>query len=269
MFERVLVAVADRDSGRDVVALAESLRAPEAQVTLVNLYLNDEYVWAGARPAYHAEQRAGGIMLLRSLAPMVSPAPDLRCGGAPAVAKGLHDLAGELDADLIVVGTSRRGRWGHLFLGDDTKAILKRPPCAIAVAPSGYAVSRSAAIQHIGVADNQTPQSQHALDAALRLGTELQARVSTWEAPAGPGHDPVWMLTTFSGSVDLLVIGARDFGPFGRLLHPSTIQVLARTTACPLLVLPRAARNADSGAAPGRAPRRRRVGRDHSALTSR
>lgn len=241
MFERVLVGVADRNSGRDVIALAESLRAPGGRLTLANLYLNDEYVWAGARPAYHAEQRAAGTALLRSLASGLSARAELRCSPAAAVATGLHQLARELHADLIVIGASRRGHWGHLFLGDDTKATLKRPPCAVAIAPAGYA-GRSRGIRHIGVADNNSPPSQHAVDVALNLATELRARVSTWEAPAGAGHDPVWTLTSFSGSVDLLVIGARDFGLVGRLLHPSATQALARTALSPLLVLPRAAR---------------------------
>jgi nucleotide-binding universal stress UspA family protein len=63
------------------------------------------------------------------------------------------------------------------------------------------------------------------------------------EPHAAYGH-PSEELALFSGSVDLLVIGSRSYGPFGRLIHGSTARRLARTARSPLLVLPRAGREA-------------------------
>ena len=60
--------------------------------------------------------------------------------------------------------------------------------------------------------------------------------------------DAVEELSVYSGSVVLLVVGSRDYGPVGRLVHGSTSHRLARTARCPLLVLTRAARAADAGA---------------------
>lgn len=54
--------------------------------------------------------------------------------------------------------------------------------------------------------------------------------------------DAVEVLTLYSASLDLLIVGSRGFGPVGRLVHGSTAQHLAGTARCPLLILPRAAR---------------------------
>jgi hypothetical protein len=72
--------------------------------------------------------------------------------------------------------------------------------------------------------------------------------------------DPAEELTVYSASVDLLVIGSRNYGPFGCLIHGSIAKQLARTARCPLLVLPRGARDASPAASsenpPGRRDRR-------------
>ncbi len=52
-------------------------------------------------------------------------------------------------------------------------------------------------------------------------------------------------LALYRASVDLLIVGSRRDGPVGRLVHGSTAQQLARSARCPLLVLTRAALNAD------------------------
>ena len=52
---------------------------------------------------------------------------------------------------------------------------------------------------------------------------------------------PAEELALYSASLDLLIVGARGYGPVGRLIHGSTSQQLAHTARCPLLVLTRAA----------------------------
>jgi nucleotide-binding universal stress UspA family protein len=77
---------------------------------------------------------------------------------------------------------------------------------------------------------------------------EARARIEDLgdvEAHAAYG-DPAEELAVYSASLDLLVVGSRDFGPIGRLMHGSTTHRLARLARCPLLVLTRAARAADA-----------------------
>jgi len=53
------------------------------------------------------------------------------------------------------------------------------------------------------------------------------------------------MLVPRKNVFDVLVIGSRSFGPVGRFVHGSVAQRLARSARCPLLVLNRAAREAE------------------------
>lgn len=59
-------------------------------------------------------------------------------------------------------------------------------------------------------------------------------------------------------TLDLLIVGSRNYGPLGRLIHGSVSRYLVGHASCPLLVLPRAAaevatsadRREDAAAAP-------------------
>ena len=134
----------------------------------------------------------------------------------------------------------------------------------------------------IGVGYNGSPESEHAVAFARRVAAEHGAKLSAFEAVSLPayafiggsepidraidelvddareriaalgveGHavygNPVQELALYSASLDLLVVGSRDYGPIGRLVHGSTSHQLARAARCPLLVLTRAARAADA-----------------------
>ena len=52
--------------------------------------------------------------------------------------------------------------------------------------------------------------------------------------------DPAQELTRLADAVDLLVVGSRGQGPLGRFINGSVSRHLARHSACPLLVVPRA-----------------------------
>jgi nucleotide-binding universal stress UspA family protein len=58
--------------------------------------------------------------------------------------------------------------------------------------------------------------------------------------------DPAEELTLYSASIDLLILGSRNYGPLGRLIHGSVAKRLARSARCPLVVLPRGAASASA-----------------------
>jgi nucleotide-binding universal stress UspA family protein len=138
-------------------------------------------------------------------------------------------------------------------------------------------------MREIGVAYNDTPESRHALALARELAHEHGAALSAFEAvelssyaysatgmPAAYPVDailavarerlealdgvkahvvyglPARELALYSASVDLLVIGSRGYGPAGRLVHGSTTRQLLRSARSPLLVVTRAALDADA-----------------------
>jgi nucleotide-binding universal stress UspA family protein len=51
------------------------------------------------------------------------------------VADAVTEIAREIDADFLVVGTRGRGKLARLILGDTTQSILHNTPCPVVVVP--------------------------------------------------------------------------------------------------------------------------------------
>jgi nucleotide-binding universal stress UspA family protein len=76
--------------------------------------------------------------------------------------------------------------------------------------------------------------AEECLEAAVRrLGD-----VTVAEAVLLEGH-PADVLAAQAATVDLLVLGSRDYGPMGRVLLGSVSRSVMRTAPCPVLVVPR------------------------------
>lgn len=280
MFNSVLVGVDGHEGGQDAMALARRLMADGGELTLAHVYPGDPYARPHTTPrrveaAEHARQ------LLEQAREPADVVANIRWRRSSSAGRGLHELAEISDADLLVVGSSRRGMLGRVLLGDDTRAALNGAPCAVATAPAGYAQRPASSVGAIGVGYDGSPESEHALGVARELAARTSATLLAFQAVSlptiafGPGPFPIGdtpealvrealagmaalngveahaaygppgeQLGAFSASVDLLVVGSRSYGPLGRLVHGSTTQQLARTARCPLLVLTRATRAA-------------------------
>jgi nucleotide-binding universal stress UspA family protein len=278
MFKQIVIGVDEHIGNHDAIALARRLLARDGEFTLAHVYAGDPHIYRGASAAYAAGERERAIELLERTREQAGIEAHLRWRGSASVGRGLHELCEEIGADLLVVGSSRRGLIGRVLIGDDTRAALNGAPCAIAIAPCGYA-GEPAAMREIGVGYDGSPESAHALEVARALAAELGARLSGFHAISiptaafGPGQRPLsdaietlvdaardeiaglggvephaaygnaaQELTVYSASLDLLIVGSRGYGPIGRLIHGSTSRELARSARCPLLVLPRSAR---------------------------
>jgi nucleotide-binding universal stress UspA family protein len=282
MFEHLLVGIDGQQGGRDALALARVLLPARGRLTLATAYAPKAYVWRGGSPAYQARDRDDARAVLEAAREGAEIEGELWCIESPSVGAGLHHLAQEMDADILVVGSSSRGLVGRVMLGDDTRAALNGAACAVAVAPAGYAEQRHA-FERVGVGYNGSVESEHALGVARELARQFGARLAAFEAVSIParvvmgGAAPVGIsitelvgeaqdhlssfggieahaaygapaeeLSLFSASVDLLIVGSRRYGPVGRVVHGSTASQLTRSARCPLLVLTRGARASDA-----------------------
>ena len=285
MFQNVIVGVDGGEGGRDAIALARLLVSAEGRLTLAYIYHGDPHVWRGSSPPYEAAEIERTRALLNAARDEAEVVAELRWAGSSKPGRGLHELAQESGADLLVLGSSRRGLFGRVLTGDDTRAALNGAPCAVAIAPAGYRLNLDP-LRTIGVGYDDSPESRHALQVGRELAEALEGRLSAFEAVALPSYafgggmvvladvvddlaaeardrlaqldgvephagygKPGEELARYSASVDLLVVGSRGYGPLGRIVHGSTSAHLARASRCPLLVLPRAAREATSGSA--------------------
>jgi nucleotide-binding universal stress UspA family protein len=284
MFRQIVVGVDGHEGGRDAIALAKHLLARDGQLTLAHVLAHDGHRYWGSSAADEASAGASAAQLLEKVQEETGVHAQLRWRASGSVGRGLHELCELTEADLLTVGSSRRGLLGRVMIGDHTRAALNGAPCAIAIAPTNYA-REQVAMREIGVGYNGSSESGHALDLARRLAAGTGAKLSAFEtvslstssfdahalplseavhrlvneardritalggveAHAAYG-DPAEELALYSASLDLLVVGSRDYGPIGRLVHGSTSKKLARMARCPLLVLPRSARTIEARA---------------------
>jgi len=277
MFRRVLVGVDGRPGGRDAVALARQLTAPDGVITLAHIYGQDLLIGRGGSQTVIIEQSRAELLLEHELE-SASLDAQLVASFDHRVGRGLHLLAERLSADLIVVGSTRHGLLGRVLMGDDTRASLTGAPCAVAIASREFR-RQSHELETLGVGYDGSPESRLALAAARDLAAQhgstiLALQVVSLEDvqneaplpadwPEGTSrliHDssdqlrelgddvlgdavyggPREELVRFGENLDLLLIGSRGYGPLGRLFHGHVSDYLARHAPCPLVILPRA-----------------------------
>ena len=275
MFGNVLVGVDGRQGGRDAIALARQLAAPEATFTLAHVCA--PFPGRGAVELLQIE-RAEAQQMLERERELAEIDAQLVVRGPRSVGRGLHELAEITEADLLVVGPTRHAMTGRLLMGDDCHAALDGSPCAIGIPPLGYAPAPHG-LHRLGVGFDGSPESEGALRvarelAAMYAGTIKAIRVVSLQEvredkpipadwPGGideliEGHseelaqlDAVEGVVTYGGpreelvqagkELDLLIVGSRGYGPIGRLFHGSVSRYLVDHATCPLLVLPRQA----------------------------
>lgn len=284
MFKKVVVGVDDGEGGRDAIALAQVLAAQGSELTLAQVYQGDSDPSRASSPDYEAAQHERIQKLLEKLSEETGVLAQLRWHGSPSVGRGLHELAELTGADLLVIGSSRRGLLGRILIGDDTRAALNGAPCAVAIAPAGYS-REDVVMREVGVGYDGSPESEGALALARIVAAEHHTKLSAFQVIFAPAYmylgylgtaapveadsiqrevdqareriaalggvephsaygDPVEELTLYSASLDLLVVGSRGYGPLGRLVYGGVAQRLARTARCPLLILTRSSRTA-------------------------
>lgn len=97
--------------------------------------------------------------------------------GGRSAARALYEYAEDQDADLIVVGSSHRGKVGRILPGSVGESLLRGAPCAVAVAPRGFARREHAGFQRIGIAYDGSEEANLALKEGERLSRSVEARL--------------------------------------------------------------------------------------------
>ena len=188
-FSNIVVGIDGRAGGADALTLAGALaRAADARLSLVCAYLSDP---VGTRlvPGEAKELRAKAVAYLEAaradaddLVDEVHPVP------TSSPARGLHEVAEELGASLIVVGSSHRGPVGRVLPGSVTQQVLHGAPCAVAVAPAGLSARGVARLRRIGCGYDGGKESRAALELAKDIVRLLDGTLEVVDvvAPASP-----------------------------------------------------------------------------------
>jgi nucleotide-binding universal stress UspA family protein len=192
MFTTIVVGVDGRQGGRDALVLADRLRAAGTdELVAVQAYPYEYFVSRGSNADFEAVVREDVRKSLRAEleATGVDAQPAVVPDGSPA--RALHLAAERHRADLIVVGSSHRGRAGRVVAGDVSVSTMHGAPCPVLIAPAGYA-SREGSVRHVGVAYDGSAEARAALDlgreAATALGADLRILLVL---------QPAWPLTAY------------------------------------------------------------------------
>jgi nucleotide-binding universal stress UspA family protein len=245
MYRLILVGYDGKPGGRDALALARGLAAIEGAELVLCVALELDPL---ATPA-HAYERAMAEAEERvstAAREVLGETPfRLRTVGGVAAPRALHEVAEDEGADVIVLGSTHRGGLGRVLPGSVGERLLHGAPCAVLIAPSGFAERENFEIARIGVGFDGKTEAGHARTVAAALAEELGAEVVTITVtgngdaePADPG-DAATELVERSRELDLLVVGSRGYGPVRHALLGSVTQKLMQAAACPVLVVPR------------------------------
>jgi nucleotide-binding universal stress UspA family protein len=218
----IIVGVDGRTGGRDALAFAAALAgATDSALTAVRVYPYERHPTRGSVAAYERQLRADTHAdLERELEESAVAARPLVIGDL-SPARALQRVAEGEHADLLVVGSSHHGAVGHVLVGDVATSALHHAPCAVAVAPRGYA-ERGGAVRTIGVGFDGGEESQAALKFAAELAKELGADIAIRCVLASPvpaaypsGYEPGWadqLERSARANVDAAMRQVRELG---------------------------------------------------------
>ena len=166
MYRKIIVGHDLHSGGEDALALgAEIARATGARLVVAGVFP------IGALPhgfeAGWAEEEARVAKEIQRIADGVGAEAEAFPSGSPA--SGLHGLAEEIAADLVIIGSSRHGKLGQILAGNVGLGLLHGAPCAVAIAPRGYAERAPDDLSAIVVGVDGSHESGLALEDAVEL----------------------------------------------------------------------------------------------------
>jgi nucleotide-binding universal stress UspA family protein len=278
----VLVGIDSQPQSAEALRTADQLaRVLELPLVAANVYELDRWYAFVDATAIVDKARSRATDVVRAAVGDLAGAAaiDQRVVGAPSPAHGLHELAAELRAELLVVGTShRKGIAQRLLPGGTAEQLLHGAPCPILVSRGRELGDGPLAVGYDG-----TPESERALAWAGRLAGALARHLVLINVtvPTTPRDNPEIYAEvieymhgiaaqTLAGGVErvphgiaasttiaegdpgeqiaaraeeqgaaIAICGSRGFGPARAVMMGSTARSLISHAATPVLVVPR------------------------------
>jgi nucleotide-binding universal stress UspA family protein len=134
-----------------------------------------------------ADRRREAERLLDEALTVTSPATsvEFKAVGSGSASHGLHDVAEELGASLIVLGSQTERR---LLATSTGERVIAGAPCPVAMPPRGWRDRASHDLGRIVVAFVPTPDGREAVRVAAMLALRAGARLHVVTVVAGPAE---------------------------------------------------------------------------------
>jgi nucleotide-binding universal stress UspA family protein len=181
MNRKLIIGYQDTPQGHDALALGEVLaqalnaRPLTATVPLIATVLpwsRQLLSESDLEAALYLETKEP-FAAVRDRLSALDPETRVLANRSPSAA--LYELASEEQALMIVVGSTHRGALGRVLPGSVGQALLHGAPCAVAVAPRGYADREDRSLRHVGVAFDGDSEAWAALETAVGLADSTKA----------------------------------------------------------------------------------------------
>jgi nucleotide-binding universal stress UspA family protein len=177
----IVIGFDGSDSGEDALALGVLLcRATGAVPVVATVYPEAYPIGPGRVDAeWVAFMREQSEELLRCARRVLGDDvdADYRTVSAASESRGLHELAEEEQAEVVVVGSTHRGPLGRTSPGSTGDRLLQGSACPVAVAPRGLREQQPPGLRTIAVAFVDTPEAHEALGFAATLAQRSGAQL--------------------------------------------------------------------------------------------
>lgn len=211
----VLVSYDDTQDDRDALALGRALHELGGALTLA--YVRHAALGCPDREAIASH--TAHALLDRGAALVDDPSVECRVVVHPSTSAGLAELAGAIEADVIVFGSEYRTPAGHVAPGRSAQALLENGPAAVALAPAGFA-DVSPELDVVAVLPGTADEA--AIETAYSIAGRHEARVT--DDPRG---------------ADLIVVGSRPEAREGRVMVSARAAAAIEQARVPVLVVGR------------------------------
>lgn len=198
---KILVGYTSDANGADAIALASLLaRATSSGLVVLSV------IYARSREKVTDDVEAAvreevlGLVAANGAGAHDSPDVEVRTVASRSPARHLYETAEEIGASLIVVGPPEppsRPRWRP---GTVLGSLLQGAPCAVAVAPAGYANTPAATLASVAVAFNRSEEAEVSVDTGVSLASSCDAKLTLVSVvePVPPGYGAVVAALTAS-----------------------------------------------------------------------
>lgn len=193
---QLAVGVDGYPEGRDAVALAEAISQATGATSLLVAVHPDPLVVAPEGTNWTSLRRQARAALIETR-DALAPNARLKVLTDHSVARALHRVVQREHRDLLVLGSSRHARAGHVRIGNRTRQLLGRFECALAIAPRGLHGRGTVGLSTIGVGYDGTPEAELALrwagDVAVSAGVQLMVLSVVDDRLPAVGWGQVWI----------------------------------------------------------------------------
>jgi nucleotide-binding universal stress UspA family protein len=145
-------------------------------------------------PGYDALMRERAEAALGRAVELLPAGAESRAVESQSASRALHEIAAELEAGILVVGSAHHGRLGRIVAGSVADGVLNGAGCPVAVAPRGY--ERPLAVKRVAAGFSNTRDGRAAVAAAGVLASRAGAILNVvtavqpvdWNGVVPPGR---------------------------------------------------------------------------------